>query len=72
MPWVIMEERYNGTSPCPAGNSAARARSTTGDDYDARIARLSAQVEQLKNRKVIRAAYLLGRGARRARGWLCH
>ena len=72
MPWVIMEERYNGTSPCPAGNSAARVRSTTGDDYDARIERLSAQVEQLKNRKVIRAANLLGRGARSARGWLRH
>jgi hypothetical protein len=70
MPWVIMEERYDRTSPYAAGNSAARARSTTADDHDARIARLRAEVEQLKNRKVVRAANLLGRGARRARGWL--
>jgi len=72
MPWVILEERYDGTSPCPAGNSAAGARSTTGDDYEARIARLRVEVEALKNRKVVRAANLLGRGARRARGWLRH
>jgi hypothetical protein len=43
---------------------------TTGDGCDAGIARLGAEIEELKNRKVVHAANLIGRGGRRVCGWL--
>ena len=46
------------------------AGSTTGDARDATIARLRAELEALQSRKVVRAANLIGRGARRVRSRL--
>jgi SAM-dependent methyltransferase len=69
MPWMIMEERFDGTSPGRADNGAATA-GTTWDDRDATIARLRAEVQALKNRKVVRAANFIGRGARNVRSRL--
>ena len=66
MPWMIMEERFDGTSPGRVDDGAA-ARATTEDDRKATIARLSAEVRALKNRKVVRAANLIGRAARQVR-----
>ena len=69
MPWMIMEERFDGTSPGRVNDGAATG-TTTGDDRDGTIAQLRAEVQALKNRKVIRAANLIGRGARSVRGRL--
>ena len=70
MPWIIMEERFDGTSPETTANRAATVGSTTDDARDATIARLRAEVEALQSRKVVRVANLIGRGARRVRGRL--
>ena len=71
-PWMLMEERFDGTTPDAVGEAFAPAESITAsvDARDATIARLRAQVESLKNRKVIRLADLIGRVPRRMRGWL--
>ena len=70
MPWMIMEERFDGTSPGMDGERAATVGATTGDTRDATIARLRAELEALQSRKVVRAANLIGRGARRVRSRL--
>ena len=70
MPWIIMEERFDGTSPETTANRAATVGSTTDDARDATIARLRAEVEALQSRKAVRVANLIGRGARRVRGRL--
>jgi SAM-dependent methyltransferase len=70
MPWIIMEERFDGTSPHTATNHAATVGWTTDDPRDATIARLRAELEALQSRKVVRAANLIGRGARRVRSRL--
>jgi SAM-dependent methyltransferase len=70
MPWIIMEERFDGTSPRTAANHAATVGWTTDDPRDATIARLRAELEALQSRKVVRAANLIGRGARRVRSRL--
>jgi 2-polyprenyl-3-methyl-5-hydroxy-6-metoxy-1,4-benzoquinol methylase len=70
MPWMIMEERFDGTTPGTVGNGAARLRSTTDDARDATIAQLRAELEALQSRKVVRAANLIGRGVRRVRSRL--
>jgi SAM-dependent methyltransferase len=63
MPWMIMEERFDGTTPGPA----ATAGSTTGADRIATIARLRTQLGTLMKRKLPRAADLIGRGERSVR-----
>jgi 2-polyprenyl-3-methyl-5-hydroxy-6-metoxy-1,4-benzoquinol methylase len=68
MPWMIMEERFDGTSPGRA--NGATTVGTTEDDRDATIARLRAEVQALKSRKVVRAANFIGRGARHVRSKL--
>jgi hypothetical protein len=70
MPWMIMEERFDGTTPGTAGNGATPVRSTADDPRDATIAQLRAELEALQSRKVVRAANLLGRGVRRVRSRL--
>jgi SAM-dependent methyltransferase len=70
MPWMIMEERFDGTTPGTAGDRAAAVGSTTYDARDATIAQLRAELEALQSRKVVRAANLIGRGARRVRSRL--
>ena len=70
MPWMIMEERFDGTTPGTDGDQAAPVWSTTDDARDATIAQLRAELEALKNRKVVRAADLIRRGARRVRSRL--
>ena len=70
MPWIIMEERFDGTSPETTANRAATVGSTTDDARDATIARLRAEVEALQSRKVVRVANLIGRAERRVRGRL--
>jgi SAM-dependent methyltransferase len=70
MPWMIMEERFDGTPPGTAGNGTTPIRSTTDDPRDATIARLRAELEALQNRKVVRAANLIGRNLRRLRSRL--
>jgi SAM-dependent methyltransferase len=67
MPWMIMEERFDGTTPGTGGSRIATVGSTTYDARDATIARLRAELEALQSRKVVRAANLIGRGARRVR-----
>jgi len=62
---MIMEERFDGTTPGTAGDRAAAVGSTTYDVRDATIAQLRAELEALQSRKVVRAANLIGRGARR-------
>jgi hypothetical protein len=70
MPWMIMEERFDGTTPGAGGNRAATVGATTDDARDATIARLRAELEALQSRKVVRAANLIGRGGRRVRSRL--
>jgi SAM-dependent methyltransferase len=70
MPWMIMEERFDGTSPDTTADRAATVGLTTADARDATIARLRAELEALQSRKVVRAANLIGRGARRVRSRL--
>jgi 2-polyprenyl-3-methyl-5-hydroxy-6-metoxy-1,4-benzoquinol methylase len=72
MPWIMMEERFDGTIPGTGGNQAVTLASTTGDDdnRDTTIAWLRAQAR--KNRHVLRAARLIRRGARRVRSRLRH
>jgi SAM-dependent methyltransferase len=70
MPWMIMEERFDGTPPGTAGNGTTPIRSTTDDPRDATIARLRAELEALQSRKVVRAANLIGRNLRRLRSRL--
>jgi SAM-dependent methyltransferase len=70
MPWMIMEERFDGTTPGTGEHRAATVGSTTDDPRDATIARLRAELEALQSRKVVRAANRIGRGARRLRGRL--
>jgi hypothetical protein len=70
MPWMIMEERFDGTTPGRDGEPAATVGATTGDARDATIARLRAELEALQSRKVVRAANLIGRGVRRVRSRL--
>jgi SAM-dependent methyltransferase len=70
MPWMIMEERFDGTTPSKDGKRAATVGATTGDARDATIARLRAELEALQSRKVVRAANLIGRGVRRVRSRL--
>ena len=65
MPWIIMEERFDGTT-LPDARSAATAEPGPVDPRDAEIARLKAEVAALQQRKAIRAANLLGQGVRRA------
>jgi 2-polyprenyl-3-methyl-5-hydroxy-6-metoxy-1,4-benzoquinol methylase len=78
MSWIMMEERYDGTTPDTSEDWVAAAGSTTSDhdDADSLIARLHAQVEALKNRKVGRVARRIRRGigrrARRVRNKLRH
>jgi hypothetical protein len=67
---MIMEERFDGSTPGTAGNGAAPVRSTTDDPRDATIARLRAELEAIQSRKVVRAANLIGRGLRRVRSRL--
>jgi 2-polyprenyl-3-methyl-5-hydroxy-6-metoxy-1,4-benzoquinol methylase len=71
MPWIMMEERFDGTTPDMSGSWALVAGSTT-TDYDDRsmMARLRAQAR--KNRHVLRAARLIRGGARRVRARLRH
>jgi SAM-dependent methyltransferase len=70
MPWMIMEERFDGTSPDTTADRAATVGLTTADARDATIARLRADLEALQSRRVVRAANLIGRGARRVRARL--
>jgi SAM-dependent methyltransferase len=70
MPWMIMEERFDGTSPDTTADHAVTVGLTTVDARDATIARLRAELKALQNRKVVRAANLIGRGARRVRARL--
>jgi SAM-dependent methyltransferase len=70
MPWMIMEERFDGTSLDTTADRAATVGLTTADARDATIARLRAELEALQSRKVVRAANLIGRGARRVRSRL--
>jgi hypothetical protein len=70
MPWMIMEERFDGTTPGIAGNGTTPVRSTTDDPRDATIAQLRAELAALQSRKVVRAANLMGRGLRRLRSRL--
>jgi 2-polyprenyl-3-methyl-5-hydroxy-6-metoxy-1,4-benzoquinol methylase len=78
MPWIMMEERFDGTTPDPAGNPAVTIWSTMPDvdDRDTTIARLHARLQALKNRKLGRAARRIRRGigrrARRVRDKLRH
>ena len=71
-PWMLIEERFDGTTPAAVGEASMQPESVTGsgDARDATIARLRAEVESLKNRKVVRFADLLGHVARRLRRWL--
>jgi hypothetical protein len=70
MPWMIMEERFDGTTPGTDEGRAAAAGSTTGDARDATIARLRAKLEAIQSRKAVPAANLIERGARRVRSRL--
>ena len=70
MPWMIMEERFDGTSLDTTADRAATVGLTTADARDATIARLRAELEALQSRKVVRAANLIGRGVRRVRSRL--
>ena len=70
MPWMIMEERFDGMTPGMGENRAATVGPTTDDARDATVARLRAELEALQSRKVVRAANLIGRGARRVRSRL--
>ena len=71
MPWIMMEERFDGTTPDTSGNWALVAGSTASDYDDLSIiARLRAQAR--KNRHVLRAARLIRGGARRVRARLRH
>ena len=45
MPWMIMEERFDGFSPSALGNRTKTGLSTAGDDHDTTIARLIAEVQ---------------------------
>jgi hypothetical protein len=65
-----MEERFDGTSLDTTADRAATVGLTTADARDATIARLRAELEALQSRKVVRAANLIGRGARRVRSRL--
>lgn len=68
-PWMLMEERFDGTTPAAVGETftAAGPITNTADPRDATIARLRAEVDALKNRKVIRLVDHLGRVQRRVR-----
>lgn len=59
MPWMLMDERFDGTYAVPAATASR-------DDRDATIARLRAENATLKRRKAIRAVDLVGRKVRRA------
>lgn len=66
-PWMLMEERFDGTTPAAVGEALTAAGSITGsgDTRDATIARLRAEVDALKKRKVMRLVNLIGRVPRR-------
>jgi SAM-dependent methyltransferase len=72
MPWIMMEERFDGTTPNRSGSLAVAAGLTPSDydDRDSMIAWLRAQAR--KNRHVLRAARLIRRGARQARARFRH
>ena len=70
MPWMIMEERFDGTDARHGREPRRDGWATTDDARDATIARLRAELEALQSRKVVRAANLIGRGARRVRSRL--
>ena len=70
MPWMIMEERFGGTAPGTGREPHRTVGPTTYDARDATIARLPAALEVLQSRNVVRAANLIGRGARRVRSRL--
>jgi 2-polyprenyl-3-methyl-5-hydroxy-6-metoxy-1,4-benzoquinol methylase len=63
MPWMIMEERFDGTKPGTGRNLAATVGWTTDAARAATIARLGAGLEAIQTR----ATNLIRRGARRVR-----
>jgi SAM-dependent methyltransferase len=66
MPWMIMEERFDGTTPGAGEGPAAGVWSTTDDTRGPTTARLRAELVAIQTR----ARNLIGRGARRVRSRL--
>jgi len=72
MPWIMMEERFDGTTPGTGQDRVVTVWATTGDgdNRDTTLARLRARAR--KNPTVLRATRLVRRGARRVRSRLRH
>jgi SAM-dependent methyltransferase len=64
MPWMIIEERLDGSVALPAERGAPMMFESDTTRYERRIAQLEAEVERLSSRKAIKIANTFGRALR--------
>ncbi len=66
MPWMIMEERLDGSVPPPPERGSYVRFEPDATEHERKIAQLEAEVERLSSRKVIKVANTAGRALRAA------